>query len=99
LAKLLEGRARVVLVGDIGYGDSSSSCKGKVLRRREPLLSDGDIVVVLSPKEVEGPVDEDDCDKEVGDVSFLVVEGDISKAELVESAKSGIGRCGTENQN
>jgi hypothetical protein len=99
LAKLLEGRARVVLVGNVGHGDSSSSSKGKVLGGRKPLLSDGDIVVVLSPQEVEGPVDENDCDKEVGNVSFLVVEGDISEAELVETAESGIGRCGTESQN
>jgi len=48
-SELLESGGRVVLLGNIDEGDGSSSGKSKVLRGRQPLLSDGDIVVVLSP--------------------------------------------------
>jgi hypothetical protein len=50
-SELLEVGRRVVLLGNIDEGNGSSSGKRKVLRRRQPLLSDGDIVVVLSPNE------------------------------------------------
>lgn len=52
-------------------------------------------MVVLSPKEEKSPVDEDDCDEEVGDVSYLMSGRDVSKGELVESGEPSSGSDST----
>jgi hypothetical protein len=95
-AKLLERRSRVVFLGNVDQGDGSSSSKREVLSRGKPLLSDSDIVVVLSPDEEERPVDQDEGDEEVGDMSTLVEGRDVTESELVESIKTGVGRGDTK---
>jgi hypothetical protein len=81
----------LVLLGNIDEGDSSSSSEREMLRGRQPLLSDSDVVIVFSPEEEEGPVDEDNCDEEMGDVSDLMSGRDVTESELVESVESGVG--------
>jgi len=69
-----------------------------MLRGRQPFLSDSDIVVVLSPQKVESPVDQDNGDNKVGDVSDLVLGRDVTESQLVQSALAGIGGDGTDCQ-
>lgn len=94
-AKFPECGPRVVLVRNVRDGHGAGSSKGEMLGRRQPLLSDVDIVVVLSPKQEERPVDEDYGDEEMGDMSDLVLGRNVSEAELVQSIQSGIGRNST----